>query len=514
MQTLRPARSNAQRGISVSMGTTMRRIALSISVILALAAITGRAQDGTATLDAAARALGATNLTSIQYSGSGTNNAFGQSYAPDGPWPAFKVTSYTAAINYTTPAMRVELDRTNPDGQVRGGGGLPVLAPQKQIQVVSGTFAWNEAGQRAVPAQAAAADRLRAIWTSPHGVIKAAQNAGTKAAVTVQRGADGTLVSVITYPAGGVTIKATLNADHLVERVETRGDDPVLGDMVSETTYSDYRDFSGFKFPTRIVETQGGYPTLTLTITDVRPNANVTIGVPQNVLQAPPAAPVTVTTQKLAEGVFHLSGGSLHSVAIEFKDHIVLVDPPQNDGRARDVFEAARNAIPNKPVKYVINTHHHFDHLGGLRYAVAEGAIIITQTANKPFYEKVLALPHTIKPDRLAQSPRKPVIETVRDTRVLTDGARRLVIYRIHGFSHVDTMLMAYLPKEKILIETDAYNPPASNAPLPPAVSPLFVTLYDNIQRLKLDVVQIAPLHGRVVTMNDLRAAVGKPSTN
>jgi len=492
----------------------MRTIALAMSVIVALPALAGRAQNATTTLDAAARALGATNLTSIQYAGSGTNNAFGQSYAPGGPWPAFKVTSYAAAINYTTPAMRVELNRTNPDGQVRGGGGLPVLAPQKQIQVVSGTFAWNEVGQRAVPAQASVDDRLRAIWTSPHGVIKAAQNARTMAAVTVQRGADGTIVSVITYQSRGTSVKARLNADNLVERVETRADDPVLGDMVSETTYSDYRDFSGVKFPTHIVEMQGGYPTLTLTITDVRPNAEVAVDVPDTIRQAPPAAPVTVTTQKLAEGIFHLSGGSLHSVAIEFKDHMVIVDPPQNDGRAHDVFEAARNAIPNKPVKYVINTHHHFDHLGGLRYAVAEGAIIITQTANKPFYERVLAMPHTIKPDRLAQSPRKPVIETVGDTRVLTDGARRLVIHRIQGFSHVDTMLMAYIPKEKILIETDAYNPPAANAPAPPSVSPLFVTLYSNIQRLKLDVVQIAPLHGRVVTINDLRAAIGKPSTN
>jgi glyoxylase-like metal-dependent hydrolase (beta-lactamase superfamily II) len=189
----------------------------------------------------------------------------------------------------------------------------------------------------------------------------------------------------------------------------------------------------------------------------------------------------------------------------------VLVDPPVNDDRAHDIFEAARKAIPNKPVKYVINTHHHFDHLGGLRYAVAEGATIITQAGNKTFYERVLAMPHTIRPDRLAQAPKRAVIETVGDMRLLTDGTRRLVIHRMQGFTHVDTMLMAYLPAEKILIETDAYNPPAADAPAPPAISPLFVTLYDNIQRLKLDVVQIAPLHGRLVTMNDLRAAVGKP---
>lgn len=489
----------------------MKRLLL--SVLVTLVAVACQTQDEKATVDAAARALGSTNLTSIQYSGSGTNNAFGQAYAPGGPWPAFKVSNYTASIDYATPAMQVEIERTNPDGEIRGGGGLPLLAAQKQVQVVSGAFAWNVAGPNAVSAQAVLDDRLRAIWLSPHGVIKAAQDAGETAAITGQRGADGSTALVITYPARGVDVRATLNADNLVERVETRGDDPWLGDILTETTYSDYRDFDGVKFPTRIVQTQGGYPTLTLTITDVRPNANVAIDVPQNIREAPPAAPTTVDTRKLAEGVFHLSGAFQHSVAVEFNDHIVLVDPGGNDDRARAVFEATKKVIPNKPIKYVINTHHHFDHLGGLRYVVAEGPIIITQAGSEAFYETVLAMPHTMKPDRLAQSPRTAVFETVSDMRVLTDGARRLEIHRIQGFSHCDTMLMAYLPKEKILIETDAYNPPAADAPPPQAISPLFVTLYDNIQRLKLDVVQIAPLHGRLVTINDLRAAIGTSST-
>jgi glyoxylase-like metal-dependent hydrolase (beta-lactamase superfamily II) len=492
----------------------MKRIAFALPAILAFVAITGKAQDRKATLDAAAAALGAADLNSIQYSGSGTSNAFGQAYAPGGAWPAFKLTSYNVAINYSTPAMRVDLERTNPDGQIRGGGGLPLLAPQKQTQLVSGNFAWNMAGQNSVPAPGAVSDRLRAIWTSPQGVIKGAMNAGNDATVAKQRGANGKMLPVITFPAAGMSLKASLGADNTVERVEWMSEDPVLGDMLTRISYSDYRDFNGVKFPTHIVQEQGGFPTLTLTVTDVHPNAEVNIAVPQNVQQAPPFAPDPVVTRKMADGVYHFSGGSLHSVAVEFKDYIVLFDPPNNDVRAHDVFEAARKEIPNKPVKYVINTHHHFDHLGGLRYDISEGAIIITQNQTKAFYEKLLTMPHTIKPDRLAQSPKKAVFETVGDSRVLTDGTRRMEIYRIQGFSHVDTMLMAYLPKEKILIEADAYNPPEANAPPAPAISPLNVTLYDNLQRLKLDVDQILPFHGRIVTMTDLRAAVGKQSAS
>jgi glyoxylase-like metal-dependent hydrolase (beta-lactamase superfamily II) len=485
-------------------------------ILVATAAIaasvpTGQAQDTRAVLEAAGRTLGAIDLTTISYAGSGTNNAFGQAYAPGGPWPEFKVTSYVATIDYRVPAMRVEINRTNPDGQIRGGGGLPLVAPQTQVQVVNGAFAWNVAGTNATAAPAAVDDRVRAIWLSPHGVIKAALVAGTRASITTERGGDGKAARVITFPVRGVEVKATLTDGNLIERVQTIGDDPWLGDVVTETSYSGYRDFGGVQFPTRIAQTQAGFPTLTLTITDVRPNVEVALDVPPAVRQAPPPAVPAVVTSKLAEGVYHFSGAFQHSVAVEFRDHVVLIDPGSDDTRAHDVFEATKRQIPNKPIRYVINTHHHFDHLGGLRYVVAEGPTIITQAGTRSFYEQMLARPHTVKPDRLAQSPRKAVIETVADTRVLTDGSRQLVIHRIQGFSHCDTMLMAYLPAERILIETDAYNPPPADAPPAPAVSPLFVTLHDNIQRLKLDVDRIAPLHGRLVTMNDLRAAIGQP---
>jgi glyoxylase-like metal-dependent hydrolase (beta-lactamase superfamily II) len=502
----------------------MRAPAFVLSAIVALAAPAGHAQDGRATLDAAARALGAAAVTSIQYSGSGLNHAYGQAYAPGGAWPAFKVTGFTAVIDYSTAAMRVELDRTNPDGQIRGGGGLPLLAPQKQVQVVRGNIAWNVTGQTATLAAFTTAspnpvtDRLLNIWKSPHGVVKAAQNAGADTLVTMQRGADGRTVPVITFPAAGLRVKATLNAGYLVERVETRVDDPVLGDAVHETVYAGYRDFSGVTFPTRIVQNQGGHPVLDLTVTDVRANPGVSIDVPADIQQAaaqpPPALVLPVVTTKLGEGIFFFSGQGINSAAIEFKDHIVVIESPLEDAIASARFEAIHRAIPAKPIKYVVNTHHHNDHLGGLRNAVAEGAIVITQVQNKAWYERVFAMPHTITPDRLTRSPKKALIETVADKRVLTDGVRRLELHRLLDFSHVDTMLMAYLPSEKILIQTDAYNPTAANAPAPALVNPLHVNLYDNIQRLKLEVAQIVPLHGPLVTINDLRVAVGKTPTH
>jgi glyoxylase-like metal-dependent hydrolase (beta-lactamase superfamily II) len=200
-------------------------------------------------------------------------------------------------------------------------------------------------------------------------------------------------------------------------------------------------------------------------------------------------------------------------VAVEFKDYVALVEAPLNDERTLAVIAAVKKTIPNKPVKYVVNTHNHFDHSGGLRAAVAEGATIITQAANKPYYEKVWASPHTLSPDRLAKSPKQPKVEAVLDKRVLTDGTQVLELYKLQGSDHAETMLVGYLPKARILIEADVFNPPAPNAP-PGAFNKEAANLYDNMQRLKLDVQQIAPLHGRLITIDDLKSAIARRATN
>jgi glyoxylase-like metal-dependent hydrolase (beta-lactamase superfamily II) len=153
----------------------------------------------------------------------------------------------------------------------------------------------------------------------------------------------------------------------------------------------------------------------------------------------------------------------------------------------------------------------HFDHSGGLRTYVDEGATIVTHALNKAYYEKAWSAPRTLNPDQLAKSNKTATFETFSDKHVLTDGRRSIEIYPIAGSGHNDAFAMVYLPAEKILVEVDAYAPPAGNAPPPAVPSPFAVNLYDNIQKLKLDVRQIAALHGpRVATLNDLRAFIGQ----
>jgi glyoxylase-like metal-dependent hydrolase (beta-lactamase superfamily II) len=229
---------------------------------------------------------------------------------------------------------------------------------------------------------------------------------------------------------------------------------------------------------------------------------------------------VSVQTEKVADGVFYLKGGTHHSVAVEFADHVVLIEGPLNEQRSLAVIAEVKKLIPNKPIRYVVNTHHHFDHAGGLRTYVDEGATIITHESNKEFYEKAFSAPRTLNPDRLAQSQKMATIETVgdKDKKVLSDGTRNLELYLIKGNPHSDGILMAFLPKEKILIEADVYNPPAppaGNAPAQaaaPVVNPSTANAVDNVERLKLDFEKILPLHGPgAVTRADLYAAIGKP---
>ena len=488
----------------------MRKITVLV-VAGVMAAVSASCSKPTGTLEAASEALSATTVKSIEYSGTGRWFQFGQAPSPTLPWPQFDVSSFRAAINYDTPGARVEMTRkqTLETGRLR-----PASVEQKPVQLISGTYAWNlappagaqpDAAAVPQPQPAAVGERTMGIWATPQGFLKAAaaNNATSK---PVNGGSE------VSFTVGGkYRYVGTINAQNQVERVQAWIDNPVLGDTPVEIAYSDYHDFGGVMFPGHIVETQGEYPVLDITVSEVKVNPAVDVAVPDDVRNFTPP-PVRVDAVKLANGVYHMTGGSHHSLAIDQADHIVVVEAPQNEARSLAVIAKVKETIPNKPIRYLINSHVHFDHAGGLRTYVDEGATIVTHQMNKPYYERVWAAPRTLNPDRLAQSKTSAVFETFSDKHVLTDGKRSIEIYSIAGNGHNDAFVMVYLPAEKILIEVDAYNPTAADVPPPSTPNPYSVNLYENIQRLKLDIRQIAGLHGpRIVTMADLRAVIGLP---
>ena len=474
----------------------MRILMMLLTAILVLSPFTGHAQDRAA-LDAAAKALGATDLKSIEIQGGGLFFWAGQSQTPGQAWPEFTVRNLTRTVNYETASLRDDMTRTRTLEPPKGGGPY-VRGEHKAVAVVSGDHAWNVMGENAVAAPIALAERQLQLWTTPHGVIKAAQKNPA--------GAQGRTIAF--GMPGQFKATAFLNAANLVERVEATLSNPVLGDMPVTVSYSDYRDFGTVKFPTKIRQTFGGFPALELTVTEVKANAAADITVPDAVRQA--GNPYTkVQSAKAGEGVWYVTGGSHHSVVIEMSDHLIVAEGPLNDDRALAVIAEARKLVPGKPIKYLIVSHHHFDHSGGVRAFVGEGATIVTHEAGRAYFEKILAVPATVAPDHLAKSGKKATVEGVRDRRVLTDGTRTVEIRQVAGIQHTDDMLMVYLPKEKFLIEADAYTPPAPNvAPMSPP-SPFTVSLLENVTKQGLAVDQILPLHGRIVPLAELQKAAG-----
>lgn len=185
----------------------------------------------------------------------------------------------------------------------------------------------------------------------------------------------------------------------------------------------------------------------------------------------------------------------------------MLVDAPNGEARTLAVIAKAKEAIPGKPIRYVIAMHHHWDHFGGIRTAIDEGATIVAHRSNKALLERAAGATHTIDPDRLSRSRKPLTLLTVYAQKSLGEGSRAIELYTMADFDHAADMLMVYLPNERILAEADAYTPP--DTPTTPLIAPKIPyarALYDNIWRYKLDVQTIAPFQGnRTADFAELR---------
>jgi Metallo-beta-lactamase superfamily len=294
------------------------------------------------------------------------------------------VTKYTALVNYTVPAMRQEIIRIDNEYPPRGGGAGPFnpATGQGGIRPIPGDIIQNQNTDGRTEVGAVN------MWLTPHGFLKAAiQN---KATLSGTRGKK-KLVSFTDFNKYKVT--GTINEQNLVEHVETRIDVGFTGDTLIEGIYSNYKDFAGAKFPMHIVQQQGGHPVLDILVADVEPNSSVALefrGNPQR--GAAPAAPgssgIQIQSEKIGEGLWFLNSGAPQSLLVEFKDYAVIIEGPTGDDRSMATIAEAKRMFPSKPIKYLINTHHHSDHSGGIRAYAAEGIPIITHESHKRYYEQ------------------------------------------------------------------------------------------------------------------------------
>jgi glyoxylase-like metal-dependent hydrolase (beta-lactamase superfamily II) len=446
----------------------------------------------TSVLQDAQKALG--DVKTIQFSGTGMSAFVGQALAAGEPWPARELSAFTETINYDQKSAKVDLSFAQ-----------PTFGGQQQNTAVNGDKAWNVGPNGPAPQLAAAEQRQLMIWLTPHGFVKAGL-AATDAMLSGSETAP--VVSFTTM--GKYKMVGTFDSQNLLTKIETKRPDPVLGDAEVVATFSDYQDNGGVKFPSKIAISEGGFPSWELNTTKVTANGAADLPVPDTVASAT-VPPVQVASTKIADGVWHVAGGSHHSVLVQFKDYVAVIEAPLSEERSLAVIAEAKRLVPDKPIKYLLTTHHHFDHTGGLRTYAAQGATIVTDDSNVAYFEKTLTAPATIVPDSQAKNPQKAVFQAVSDKWVLTDGQQTIEVYPTDGDTHTKEYTLIYLPKSKILVEGDAWSPGPANAPPPPTPAPNAVKLYDDVQKLKLNVTTIAPIHGRgAVPFAELAKAIGK----
>jgi len=224
-----------------------------------------------------------------------------------------------------------------------------------------------------------------------------------------------------------------------------------------------------------------------------------------------------VETDRLADGVYLLGGASHNSVAVEFRDFVAVVEAPLDEPRSLAVIEEVVRLIPNKRIRFLVNTHQHHDHIGGLRTYMHIGATIITHWKNFSFYTRDVLnyAPRTLQPDMVSLWPPTELAEgyyyeQVTENYVLSDGTRNMNIYYVQPLAHAEGMLMAYLPAEKLVIEADLLD---THEPLPSAPTPANRILYNEVRQLRLDVSRVVPIHGKPVPWSDFLKVMG-PGAN
>jgi glyoxylase-like metal-dependent hydrolase (beta-lactamase superfamily II) len=298
----------------------------------------------------------------------------------------------------------------------------------------------------------------------------------------------------------------------LVSKYELIFVDSLTGEDASEIMWGDYTKAGAYQVPRTWRNRLAGEIVADYKITaELNPAVNEqSFTVPEAAGFAkvePPPLNLEENVEKLAEGLFviqNVAGQNQNTLAVEFEDHIVAVEAPGTSQGADDVIARIKETIPGKPIRYVVMTHHHGDHIGGLRSFIAEGATVVTTPGNRQVVETMAAAKQN---DRLTKNPRAPKLQMIeRGKHVLSDGSRRLELIDIGPNPHAKEMVVAWLPKERVLFQGDLFFLPVNPGPLGPP-QPTTVSFAKKLQELRLDVDRIASVHGRTATIADFRKA-------
>jgi glyoxylase-like metal-dependent hydrolase (beta-lactamase superfamily II) len=302
-------------------------------------------------------------------------------------------------------------------------------------------------------------------------------------------------------------------ASNLVSKYELAYVDPLTGDEASEFLFGDYTSTSYASgkqlVPRTWTDRDAGATVASFRVqTEINPAlTDTSFEVPHEgyaSVEAP--GPLEEQVEQLADGVFvlrHIAARNQHSLAVEFKDHILVVEAPGTSAGADKLIARIKTIIPGKPIRYVAITHHHGDHIGGLRSFIAEGATVITTPGNR---QLITALAQAPQFDRLREQPRELKLLIIdKGKHVLSDGSRTVELLDIGPNPHARELVVAYLPQQRILFEADVFSKPYTTRPIGP-VQPITASFAARVRELDLKVDRIVGVHGLSATSSEFSA--------
>ncbi len=402
-----------------------------------------------------------------------------------------------------------------------------LTGPREAIQLAD----WNKGGYRDVfgsalrPLEATQLQRYRIEWdrdiakflvhalrieSSIKGISEAAVDGTPHHIVSLQ------FIDAVYYD---VFVDDTT---HLISKLNFTEDRNPYGDLAKERTFSDYRDVGDVKLPFSEITKEMNE------VTEIKDWAEVTVngdlpgdrfvipeGLQERAQSLAHSDRLPVLPAELAKGVYFGEGVGMNNMWVEFEDFILVAEGPNNEVQSLEVIRQIRETVGDKPIRYLVTSHHHSDHTGGIRTYAAEGATIITHANNEEVIREILTLPHTLKPDHLFKSQIEPRIETVTDRRTITDGTRTVELMHVPN-PHANGFLAIYLPKERLIFESDLFQIQSNTFQIipeqsgPARVPPEGIDFYNAVTKARWRVDRIVPGHGRVLEWKELVDAVNR----
>jgi len=509
---------------------SIRIALLPLVIALAVAQAPGHAQSPAALLQQSANAMGGpTALRALKTQViESAGKQFDSSSTPQPLGPTRQITtfSYTLTRDLTQPRLRLQWE-----GQSLGSN-----QAVRFVETIDGSTGMlqegGDGGKQVRLHPGRLATRLREERRNPARLILAALNQKSLR----HRGdaeLDGKRHAVLSFIESGDEFCIYIDTQtRLPAQTEILEDDPLEGDSSYTLRYGDWRKVDGVMLPFNLRYELNGKALQEEQIKSIRHNAALAgdvFAIPESVrsekTDATPIASQWILRRvagnvsyqdmgrkpviewlQLAPGVHKIQGSSHATILVEMRDHLVAIEGPLYEARTAPVIKSIKERFPGKPIRYAIPTHHHLDHVGGIRAFMAEGSAIVVPFNAQAFYAKVARAPHTRNPDSLQRNKAAVVIEAFGGgPRVLSDGARQVEVHPLPT-SHADDLIVVYLPKEKLLIEADHISRRDGQVRPGPRVK----EFVQELDKLKLDVATIVGIHGDQASLEATRVAAKK----